>query len=35
MDCYAKGYCKLYNTAKCTNMCDFKVVLYNLQYPFA
>ena len=27
MDCYAKGYCKLYNTAKCTNMCDFKVVL--------
>lgn len=27
MDCYAKGYCKLYNTNKCTSVCDFKIVL--------
>ena len=27
MKCYAAGYCKLYNTDKCTNICDFKIVL--------
>ena len=27
MECYAKGYCKLYDTAKCNSNCDFKIVL--------
>ena len=33
MECYAKSYCKLHNTPRCNEICDYKIVLdtlYNL-----